>query len=201
MRVTAIVSAALLGVLLTGCEPQGAPPAVPTSEASVEPQPSETAAPAVEVFALPTACVDILPASRLEQFEANGDVLLGGPDGLYGDDYLLDPSPEQNAGGITCIWGPPDTELSTVTVSVAPLSDSSRADVVTDLSVTQGLNESVGEGITYYWKLGDRDDHPAILNALTADSWISIIQTIGGVDNYTEAEKIAAEVHAQVYTS
>ena len=200
MRVTATISAVLLGALLVGCAQQGAPEAGQSSAASVEPSPSETAAPAVEAFTLPTACADILPASRLEQFVASGDVLLGGPDGLYGDEYLLEPSPEQNAGGITCIWGPPDTEISSVTVSVAPLTADSREEIVDDLVVTQGLNETAGEGITYYWKLGDRDDHPAILNALTDDSWISIIQTIGGIDSYAEAEKIAAEVHEQVYS-
>lgn len=199
MRVPAIISAALLGVLLAGCAQQEAPSGAPSSAPGVEPSASETAAPAVEVFTLPTACADILPASRLEQFAADGDVLLGGPGGLYGDEYLLDPSPEQNLGGITCIWGRPDTEVSSVTVSVAPLPSEARGAVVNDLSVTQGLNESIGEGVTYYWKLGDRDDHPAILNALTDDSWISIILTIGGIDNYTTAEKIAAEAHARVY--
>jgi len=200
MRVTATISAVLLGALLVGCGQQAGPEASQTSGPSVEPSPSETAAPGVEVFSPPTACADILPASRLEQFAADGDVLLGGPDGLYGDEYLLEPSPEQNAGGITCIWGPPDTEISSITVSVAPLTADSRKKIVNDLVVTQGLNETAGEGITYYWKLGDRDDHPAILNALTDDSWISIIQTIGGIDSYAEAEKIAAEVHEQVFS-
>ena len=199
MRVAAIISATLLGVLLAGCAQQGAPQTAPSSGASIEPSPSETAAPVVEVFTLPTACADILPASRLEQFEAAGDVLLGGPGGVYGTEYLLEPSPEEDAGGITCIWGPPDTEVSSVTVSVAPLTNDNRAAIVNDLSVTQGLNETAGEGITYYWKLGDREDHPAILNALAADSWISIIETVGGLDSYAQAEKIAAEVHELVY--
>lgn len=200
MRVTATISAVLLGALLVGCGQQGAPEARQSPGPSVEPSPSQTEAPVVKMFTLPADCADILPASRLEQFEAAGDVLLGGPGGLYGDEYLLEPSPEQSAGGITCIWGPPDTEISSVTVSVAPLTADSREEIVDDLVVTQGLNETAGEGITYYWKLGDRDDHPAILNALTDDSWISIIKTIGGIDSYAEAEKIAAEVHEQVYS-
>jgi hypothetical protein len=128
-------------------------------------------------------------------------VLLGGPDGLYGDEYLLDPSPEQQAGGITCIWGPPDTEISSVTVSVAPLDSSTRPAIVTDLSVTQGLNETVDGAATLYWKLGDTDHHPAIVNVLLADSWISVIQTVGGTDAYAEAEALAAEVHELVYTA
>jgi hypothetical protein len=186
-------------LVLAGCSAPPVPERAPTGTASVAPSPSATPA-AVETFTQPKTCLGMLPSDRLLDFDADGLVLLGGPDGLYGDEYLLDDSPEQRAGGITCIWGPPDTELSTVTISVAPLRADSRADIVTDLSVTQGLNETSGEGVTYYWKLGDRDGHPAILNALTADSWISIIETIGGTESYSEAEIIAAEVHARVYS-
>ncbi len=200
MRVTAIVSAALLGALLVGCAGQPSEGAGPSTGPSAEPSASETAPAVVEDFGLPAACLDILPASRLSQFESAGLVLLGGPDGLYGDDYLLDPSPEQRVGGITCIWGPPDTELSTVTISVAPLSASDRPAIVDDLAVSQGLNESVGEDAAYYWQLGDSDRQPAILNVLAADSWISVIQTIGGDATYAEAEDLAAEVHDLVYS-
>jgi len=191
---------AVLGLLLlAGCAPT---PTVDESTPGASPTPSATVttAPVDEVFAMPTACLDIVPPSRLAEFDADGLVLLGGPDGLYGDDYLLDPSPEQQLGGVTCIWGPPDTEVSSVAISVAPLSAADRPAVVTDLSVSQGLNESIGEADTYYWKIGDSDDHPAILNVLTDDSWISVIQTIGGTDGYAAAEKLAAEVRALVYT-
>ncbi len=199
MRALPTTTVALLALLLTGCSPEPAPGGEPSALGSPEPGPSATSEAPAETFTLPTACLDILPASRLSDFDAAGIVLLGGPDGLYGDDYLLDPSPEQQAGGVTCIWGPPDTELSTVTISVAPLSAAERPTVVSDLSISQGLNESIGETATYYWKLGDSDDHPAILNVIEDDSWISVIQTIGGTDSYAEAERIAAEVRAEVY--
>ena len=200
MRAHSTTAVVLLAVLLAGCSPE-AKPEGGGSEPSASPSTVATNEVPVEVFVMPTACRDILPAGRLADFEAGGLVLLGGPDGLYGDDYLLDPSPEQQVGGVTCIWGPPDTELSSVTISVAPLSAADRAAVISDLTVSQGLNESVGETATYYWKLGDSDDHPAILNVIADDSWISVIQTIGGTDNYAEAEKLAAEVHELVYTT
>ena len=201
MRVTAIASAVLVTVVLAGCSPAAAPGNEPSGSTPASPVASAASEAGAEVFAMPTACLDILPDSRWAQFEADGLVLLGGPDGLYGDDYLLDPSPEQQVGGVTCIWGPPDTEVSSVAISVAPLSAADRPAVVSDLTGTQGLNESVGETATYYWKLGDSDDHPAILNVVTDDSWISVIQTIGGTDNYAEAERLAAEVHELVYTT
>ena len=94
----------------------------------------------------------------------------------------------------------PDTEVSSIAISVAPLSASTRPAIVTDLADNQGLNETTGNGTTLYWQLGDRQLQPALLNALTADSWISIIRTMGGIDSYTLVESVAAEVHDEVYS-
>lgn len=200
MRALSTTAVVLLLALLCGCAEQTPLAAEPTSSATVEPTASATAEAPLEVFRMPTACAEILPAERLAKFDAAGLKLLGGPDGEYGDDYLLDPSPEQRAGGITCIWGPPDTEVSSVTISVAPLSPSARPAVVADLAGSQGLNETVSDTATYYWQLGDRDLQPAILNVLTTDSWISVIQTVGGNDSYAEAETLALEVHELIYS-
>jgi hypothetical protein len=200
MRTVPLLALALLGLLLGGCSPESAPRITPTPSLSPDPEPTASAQPEVaEVFTMPTACHQILTADTLRVLETRGLVLLGGPDGVYGDDYLLEPSPEQEAGGITCIWGDPDTEISSVTISVAPLSAATRAEVVSSLAVEQGLNETIGETASYYWLLGDDEHAPAMLNVLTADSWISVIQTIGGDANYTEAENLAIEVHGRVY--
>lgn len=187
-----------IALVLVGCasnSPTGDPSAPPTS---TTPTPTETAVASVS-FAMPGACAEILPASRTDDWLSDDVILLGGPDGKYGDEYLADPSPEQQLGGITCIWGPSDSENSSVTVSVAPLSAATRKDVVTDLVVTQGLNEETFDGATIYWQQGDTELEPAILNVLRADSWISVIVTVGGEDSYDDAEDIADEVFALVY--
>ena len=187
-------------LLLAGCAPE-APAAPPsTTPRDAEPTPTETVTATVS-FRMPSHCAEILPGPRVEAWLRDDIILLGGPDGKYGDEYLADPSPEQQLGGITCIWGPSDSENSSVTVSVAPLSAATRKDVVTDLVVTQGLNEETFEGATIYWQLGDTELEPAILNVLRADSWISVIVTIGGEDSYADAEDIADEVFALVYQS
>jgi hypothetical protein len=186
-----------VALVLAGCAPATAalePSATPTDAV---PRPSMTAV--VAEFAMPGLCGPILPESRVDAWLEDGIVLLGGPDGKYGDEYLADPSPEQQLGGITCIWGPSDSENSSVTVSVAPLTAENRHDVVTDLVVTQGLNEETFDGATIYWQQGDTELEPAILNVLRADSWISVIETIGGEVSYAEAEDIADEVYALVY--
>ena len=189
-----------VALVLAGCAPEAAaqnPSATPTDS---EPTPSQTATATVE-FTMPSQCTPILPESRIDGWLEDGIVLLGGPDGKYGDEYLADPSPEQQLGGITCIWGPSDSENSSVTVSVAPLTAENRREVVTDLVVTQGLNEETFDGATIYWQRGDTELEPAILNVLRADSWISVIETIGGEVSYAEAEDIADEVYSLVYRS
>ena len=190
-----LIAAALL---LTGCAPEAStadPSTTPTGAAAT---PTQSAAPP-ETFTMPSLCAQIVPEERVNAWLNDDVILLGGPDGKYGDDYLADPSPEQQLGGITCIWGPSDSENSSVTISVAPLSAATRDDVVMDLAVTQGLNEETFDGATIYWQQGDTELEPAILNVLRADSWISVIETVGGPDSYDEAEDLADEVRALVY--
>jgi hypothetical protein len=194
------VSAAALTVvlLLAGCA-AGAPEEKPVTQAT--PTPSSTPEPTEEpeVFTLPTECSALLSEERLADFTTQGLALLGGPGGKYGTDYLADPTPEEQAGGITCIWGFDDTDFASVTISVAPLSDADRAGVVTGL-LDQGLNESEEGGTTKYLQQGDADSQPAIINVLRSDSWISVIETVGGEEFYAEAVMLAEDVHDTVYS-
>ncbi|MCU1543530.1 MAG: hypothetical protein JWM50_1395 [Microbacteriaceae bacterium] len=149
-------------------------------------------------FTMPEECATIVPRARLDAFAASGLVLLGGPDGKYGNDYLADATPEEQAGGISCIWGFADSEVSSVTISVAPLSPATRPDVVDSFS-EQGLNEDVVDGAATFGVQGDKQLNPAVFNVLRAESWISVIETIGGPVAYTEAVAIAGEIYSTVY--
>ncbi len=193
-----LVVIAAVGILLTGCAAEKNA-VTPSDSPTARPSASSVSTSAPEIFTMPTACANLLPKSRLDAFAHDGLVLLGGPDGLYGDQYLADETPEQQAGGITCIWGPPDTEISSVTVSIAPLEVSSRASTISSLT-DQGLNEDVDGDAVYYWLQGDTDGQPAVVNVIRNDSWISVIETIGGIDFYDEAEAIAVEVHDLAYS-
>jgi len=185
-------------LVLAGCAPEAATGDPTATPGDSEPTPTQTAT-VTRTFTMPSLCAEILPESRVSDWLDDGIVLLGGPDGKYGDDYLADPSPEQELGGITCIWGPNDSENSSVTVSVAPLTAASRGAKVNDLVVTQGLNEEISGDASVYWQHGDTELEPAILNVVRADSWISVIETIGGPDAFAEAEDIADEVYELVY--
>lgn len=191
-----LVVVALL--VLAGCSANDSPaltaPETPAPAATASAEP--TAEPLD--FSMPTDCLAITPQSRLDAFASQGLVLLGGPGGKYGTDYLQDETPEELAGGISCIWGYADSEVSSLTVSVAPLSASTRPDIVASFA-EQGLNEAtVADGTTFALQ-GDKTLDPAIINVLRGESWISVIMTIGGLDSYTQAEAIAAEVHDLVY--
>ena len=198
LAVPALALSALL--MLSGCageQPEKDPPLTEdTSAPSSTPEPTEDPA----VFTQPSECASILPEERIADFTSQGLALLGGPGGKYGTEYLADPTPEENLGGITCIWGFADSDFASVSISVAPLSPADRGGVVTSLA-DQGLNEVTEDGASTFAVQGDADSQPAIVNVLRFDSWISVIETVGGEEFYAEALLLASEVGDTVYTT
>jgi hypothetical protein len=191
--------AVALLVVLAGCAAEEPPQAAPTASATETPEPTATPESVKLTFAMPTDCTEMVPQSRIDAFEAEGIILLGGPGGKY-TDYLSDATPEEQAGGISCIWGFADSEVSSFTISVAPLTAATRPAVIASFA-EQGLNEQVvGDGVAYGVQ-GDRTLDPAIMNVLRGESWISVIATIGGTDSYNQSVEIAQEVHDRVYTA
>ncbi|CAN5514256.1 hypothetical protein BH09ACT4_BH09ACT4_21990 [soil metagenome] len=195
----AAVPIALAAVLaLAGCGTQPEP--TPTDATSQAPTPSAAASqpPVARVFTMPTDCTQLLPATRQQSFADQGMSLLGGPGGKY-EHYFADPTPEEQAGGISCIWGDEAVPGSTVTVSVAPLSIDTRGSVVDSL-IAQGLNEAVLDDGISYAQLGDENSAPAVLNIIRDDSWISVIEALGGEAFFDEAVGLAGDAATQVYT-
>jgi hypothetical protein len=199
---TGIGSATLVALLLAGCTP--APPADddaatpgPTPEVT-ETAPAET--PTAREFRMPTFCDDLVTADTEAAFDADGLQLLGGPGGIYGENYFGDPTPEERAGGITCVWGDEDAPATTVIVSVAPVTASSRAGIVKSL-VDSGLIESELEGALSYARIGDEVSAPGELHVIRNDSWISVIEAVGGEERFEHATELVDEVTAQVYVS
>lgn len=202
MRVRAVLGAAVLSIaLLSGCTPE--PPETDTSPSSgSEPTPSETATsgPAVPVFGMPELCVDFLTPETAAAFAADGLDLLGGPGGVYGEDYFDGPTPEEQEGGITCVWGDEEVPASTVIVSVAPITTSSRSRIVGAL-IENGLVESTVEGALTYARIGDDVSAPAELHIIRNESWISVIEAVGGEDRFQQATELVDEVTEQVYVA
>lgn len=194
LRALPVAAGAVL--LLGACagEPEATPE--PTITETVVPAPTE-APPTELVFTQPTDCTEVLPASRQQELEAAGRILLGGPGGKY-PDYFPAATPEEQSGGISCVWGDEDDPASTVTISVAPLSAATRGSVVEQL-LGQGLNEAVIEGGISYAQIGDETSAPAVLNILRDDSWISVIAAAGGEAVFTEAVQLADEAAVEAY--
>lgn len=169
------------------------PTPTPTVVETVEPEAEEL------VFSMPADCTTILPASRIDAFAAQNLELLGGPGSVFGNDYFFDPTPEQLAGGISCVYAQDGVDQSSVLISVAPVSPSNRARIIDDLTA-QSLNEGTTEqGALTYGQQGDEGLAPAIYNVVTADSWISVISSLGGPAFYDEAVALTDEVASQVY--
>jgi hypothetical protein len=197
MRTLALVSAVLAtGVALAACTGTPAPDAVETVQATPAPSPTATQ-PAERVFTLPADCTGLLPDDRQQAFAAEGIVLLGGPGGLH-PDYYANPTPEEQAGGISCIWGDEADPSTIVTVSAAPLSASTRGAVVDSL-LAQGLNEAQLDDAVSYGQIGDQTSAPAVFNVLRDDSWISVIPAVGGEARFNLAVELAQDAAARVY--
>jgi len=197
-EVLALIAAA--SFLLAGCSAPVAPAnPTPSDATSPDPEPTASSTPtaAAAEFRMPTACAEVLPASRVAHLESLGMELLAGPDGKYGDAYLADPTPEQQAGGITCIWGEENVPENSVIISVAPLDSGTRGTTIESL-VGQGLNERIDGEDFVYERTGDDVAAPAIVNVIGDDSWVSVIEGSGGQDHYEEAVAICDEVSAQV---
>lgn len=189
----------LLGTL-AGCAPEAEPVAeevtptpTPTVEETIAPEPEDL------VFSMPVDCTTILPQSRLDAFATQSLALLGGPGSVYGDDYFFDPTPEQLAGGISCVYAQDGVDQSSILISVAPVTTVNRGTIIDNLTA-QGLNEATtAEGALTYGQQGDGGLAPAIYNVVTQESWISVISGLGGLEFYDEAVALAGEVATQVY--
>lgn len=192
--------ALLLGVL-AGCAP--APPdPEPSATPSVPPAASPTPSaetPGAVTFALPATCDEMVGATQADAFAGDGLDLLGGPGGRYGAEYFAEPTPEEEAGGLTCVWGDEDDVASTVIVSVAPVAPGTRDALIADL-LAQGLNEATLGGAEAFGLAGDDVSSPAILNVVREDSWISVIRARGGEASFTVATELVDTVAAEVYS-
>lgn len=206
MRIRNGVAAAMLtlalasGALLTGCAP--APAGGGETEApGPDPTPAPTTeapAPTVTEFRMPATCTDLITPETAARFAADGLDHLGGPGGRYGQEYFVDPTPEEQAGGITCVWGDESVAATTVIVSVAPITTATRSGIVGSL-LDSGLIESQVDGGLTYARLGDEVSAPGELHVIRTDSWISVIEALGGEDRFQRATELVDEVTEQVY--
>lgn len=186
---------------LAGCAPAASEEPAPTDSGAPVATPTPTTdAPVVPVFRQPARCADLLGAATTARFAAEGRDLLGGPGGVYGGEYFAEDTFEESLGGITCVWGDEDDLASTVVISVTPVSIATRSTIVGDL-LGRGLIESEIEGALTYSQIGDEVAAQAQFSVLREDSWVSVLQAIGGEDRFQEATELVDEVTERIYVA
>ncbi len=205
MRMRAVVAAAVIAlILLSGCAPEPSPteepPTTGGSSATPTTEPTGQEPPVVRQFRMPERCADLVTPETAARFAADGLDLLGGPEGRYGDEYFSEPTPEERVGGITCVWGDESVPASTVIVSVAPVTAATRGGIVSGL-ISAGLIESQIEGAISYARIGDDVSAPGELHVIRNDSWISVVEALGGEARFQHATELVDEVTARVYVS
>lgn len=169
----------------------------PAQELTLEQTPVEeeiTAAdapPAPLIFRAPTDCSSVLLPEQSDELEADGIELIRGPGSPLNEPVYVDgQSPEEAVGGISCLFGVPSDEESSISIvlSVAPVSSADRATIIDDL-LAQNLNvgqTNDGKGLTY-WIWGDETVVSALHNELYEDSWYSALVQPGGRPSYDQA--------------
>jgi len=199
--------AAFVAVTLAGCAPATEPTTAPTTSESAsptEPTAEPTTPVATETFTMPADCTGILPPANIAKFESDGITLLAGPGGKYGDELITDPTPETVAGGISCYFGVDNEDLNALTVSylvsAVPLDETTRTDVIADLTA-QGMLQSTDErgDISFGVLGGGAGQSTANYNIIAVDSWISVISSQGGEKAFLAAVKLADAVHVNTY--
>ena len=186
-RVLSLVSLGI--VLLAGCT-MGSDSDAVVEENAAEEVDTTPEAPVELVFSLPSSCRDIVPQEALDKLTSGEIGLLRGPgSGSVEGVYLEGQSPQEERGGISCLFGNAD-ETITYTISVAPMTQATRAEVIDGL-LAQKLNpgQTLDGGLTY-WIQGDQETVPAIYNALYDDAWYEVLIFPGGRLAYEECEAL-----------
>ena len=145
-------------------------------------------------FRLPDGCREILPEPAIDKLTSGEIDLLRGP-GSWATEmvYPAGPSPQEERGGISCLFGNVD-ETRTYTISVAPMTQNTRAEVIDSL-LAQKLNTGQTlDGALTYWIQGDQDNVPAIFNAVYQDAWFEVLIFPGGRIAYEEAESLVNQM-------
>jgi hypothetical protein len=196
--VPALITLGLL-VTLVGCS------AGPNLElGSEDDQAEESVTPSTDVtaivFSQPSSCTEILPASAISTLAADGIELTQGPGSPSTEPIFVEgQTPEELAGGISCLFSIPDDEESGVYIllSVAPVDPALRPTIINDLL---GQNLNVGQtpdGALTYWRWGDEIIVTALHNSLYEDSWYSALIQPGGRTAYDQGVSLVSQMRQE----
>ena len=189
-RARRLFSLVTIGLLpLSGCAMGGGDEPIVVEETPEEVD-STPAVPEELVFSLPTSCRSILPTEAMDKLTSGEVDLLRGPgSGSAESVYPEGLSPQEERGGISCLFGNLEETIN-YTVSVAPMTQATRAEVIDGLLAQQLNPGQTLDGALTYWIQGDQVTVPAIYNALYEDAWYEVLIFPGGRLAYEESETL-----------
>lgn len=175
-------AAALSGFLVFSLSACGMGSSDDADDAATDEVPAEVEV--VELtFTPPADCTTLLPDSAVASLAADGVELVKGPGSPSTEPIFVESqTPEEQVGGISCLYSVPGDEETGVYIilSVAPVSADARPGVINDL-LAQNLNVGQStDGALTYWIWGDEVIVPALHNHLYNDSWYSALLQPGG---------------------
>ena len=152
------------------------------------------------VFSQPSSCTEILPASAISSLAADGIELTQGPGSPSTEPIFVEgQTPEELAGGISCLFSIPDDEESGVYIllSVAPVDPALRPGIINDLLNQQPNVGQAPDGASTYWMWGDEMIVPAFHNSLYEDSWYSALIQPGGRAAYDQGVALVSQMRQE----
>ena len=191
---------ALLLMSVAGCAEAAELSLETDTSVVVEEPPPASEAPVALVFSPPTSCVNLLPEVFVAELAADCIELVRGPGSPSTEPIYTDgQTPEELAGGLSCLFGLPNDEESglSILLSAAPIDPAIRPKVIENL-VTQKLNvgqTSDGTGLTY-WICGDSETVSALHNELFQDAWYSELLQPGGRPTYDQGVALVAAMRS-----
>jgi len=151
-------------------------------------------------FTPPADCTALLPDSAVASLAAEGVELVKGPGSPSTEPIFVESkTPEEQVGGISCLYSVPGDEETGVYIilSVAPVSADARPGVINDL-LAQNLNVGQStDGALTYWIWGDEVIVPALHNNLYDDSWYSALLQPGGRAAYDKGVALVEGMRQQ----
>ncbi len=193
---SAILGALLALTLLAGCQTTAGEDELTAPESPADDTQQDEPEPQEFQFILPTLCQDILPTSGIDQVTAGELSLLRGPgSGSTDTVYPEGPSPQEERGGLSCLFGNGE-ETQTYTLSVAPMTQMSRAEVIDGLLAQQLNPGQTADGVLTYWIQGDEATVPAIYNAVYSDAWYEVLIFPGGRVAYEQASSLVSQMRS-----
>ncbi|MEO6532242.1 MAG: hypothetical protein ABIO06_01575 [Pseudolysinimonas sp.] len=177
--------------------------AAPDRQTSASQTPSTTPSATPVGFTIPTACVDVVPASQLDYFKSAGMTLVEGPGSPSPAPFDRLPVLEDTTD-VGCLWATPDYS-SSVSIYMGRVTDANRQKIMDERGsdfyddAASGAKQTIATSGVFAEDPGV--DFPAIVDTLYHGAWLTITVVPHGDAALQRAVDLTAEVVARTRAS